>query len=278
MAGADAAEEPARERKRDRVRRHFRRYVPVPLSVRTGDLPKRAASAAVMLGVAGIAIWRGGWLLDGLILGVVIGTFVEFVRLVRRTGVGLGGQMVAVLLGAAYVGSAGYVLVELPLSWFIVAIATVIAVDTFAYFFGRGLGGPKIAPRISPSKTWAGLLGGVIGAGIVWAGALYLLQTGAFNVIDDMHAPPLGPGEFGLDDRYHVLIPTLDLLLVAGVSGMVFAIAAQAGDFFESWLKRKAHVKDSSNLIPGHGGFFDRTDGLIPVALLTSAFYWTAFA
>ncbi len=237
------------ERKRDRMRRYARRAVRVPLSVRTGDLPKRAASAAVMLAVAGVALWVGGWLLATLVAAVAFATYWEFARLAFRATRRSGARTLALVLGALYIGSAGYFLLELPLSWIIVSVALVIAVDTFAYFFGRGLGGPKIAPRISPSKTWAGLLGGSIGASIVLAVWLGLLEAGG----------------------------TATILLLALFWGVLIAVTAQAGDFLESWMKRKAGVKDSSNLIPGHGGVFDRTDGLIPVILLTSGVYWSTF-
>ena len=116
----------------------------------------------------------------------------------------------------------------------------VIATDTGAYFSGRTIGGPKIAPKISPSKTWAGLIGGATLAGAVSAGS-FIYNTGEF-----------------------VLRP---MLLIAFAIGVVLAVLAQSGDFFESWLKRKAGVKDSSRLVPGHGGVFDRVDGLLPVAI-----------
>lgn len=111
-------------------------------------------------------------------------------------------------------------------------LAVVWATDIGAYFAGRAIGGPKLAPRISPSKTWAGLAGGVVSAGIVgWA----LAQAA------------------GLPVRMAVASPLL-------------AVLAQGGDLYESWLKRRAGVKDSGNILPGHGGILDRLDGLVPVA------------
>ena len=111
-------------------------------------------------------------------------------------------------------------------------LAIVWATDIGAYFAGRSIGGPKLAPRISPSKTWAGLAGGVVSAGIVGAA----LAQGA-----------------GLPLRLAVASPLL-------------AVLAQAGDLYESWLKRRAGVKDSGNILPGHGGILDRLDGVVPVA------------
>lgn len=110
--------------------------------------------------------------------------------------------------------------------------------DIGAFFSGRGIGGPKLAPSISPNKTIAGLIGGVISAAVI-AGAWV----------------------------YHVHLPA-QLLWLA----VPFAVAAQLGDLFESGLKRRAGVKDSGTWLPGHGGLLDRLDGLIPVAVLTAAF------
>jgi phosphatidate cytidylyltransferase len=110
------------------------------------------------------------------------------------------------------------------------------ATDIGAYFAGKTIGGPKIAPSISPNKTWAGLIGGMIAAMITAYGMVYFL-------INADIAP------FGI-------------LILGGVS----AILAQAGDFSESAWKRKFGIKDASNLIPGHGGVLDRLDGILFVA------------
>jgi phosphatidate cytidylyltransferase len=108
--------------------------------------------------------------------------------------------------------------------------------DIGAYFAGRAIGGPKLAPSISPNKTIAGLIGGVISAAVL-AGAWV----------------------------YYVGLPA-PLLWIA----VPFAVAAQLGDLFESGLKRRAGVKDSGTWLPGHGGLLDRLDGLVPVAVLTA--------
>lgn len=113
-------------------------------------------------------------------------------------------------------------------------LLAVWATDSGAYAFGRLIGGPKLAPAISPSKTWAGLLGGMACSALVGAGAA--LAAG-------------GP---------------LAGLMVAGA---VLAVVAQAGDLLESWVKRRWGVKDSSGIIPGHGGVLDRLDGLLSAGL-----------
>jgi phosphatidate cytidylyltransferase len=109
-------------------------------------------------------------------------------------------------------------------------LLVVWATDTFAYFAGRLIGGPKLAPRWSPNKTWAGLVGGMAGAA----------------VISLAYSTGMGLSPF-------------PLALVAAI----LAVIAQMGDIFESALKRHHGVKDSGYLIPGHGGIMDRVDGLV---------------
>lgn len=117
------------------------------------------------------------------------------------------------------------------LTLLIYLLAVVWATDIGAYFAGRSIGGPKLAPRISPKKTWAGLFGGMLSA-VAVGGILSLFFPFPTDIVSAA-------------------------LLSAGL-----AVVAQAGDLFESWMKRVAGVKDSSNLIPGHGGILDRVDGL----------------
>ncbi len=223
-----------------------------PAKGKNADLPIRLLSAAVMLAVAVAVLMAGDPWLDYFIIAVVAATLVEFVRLVIKATDKMAFRTVALAAGAAYIVLAGIALTRLPPAMIVGVVGTVIAVDTFAYFFGRTIGGPKIAPKISPSKTWAGLLGGVVGASAWLAAFIYFAAR-----------ETSGPTTMGFELREIAIIVAIGALLT---------VAAQAGDFLESWLKRKAGVKDSSNLIPGHGGFFDRTDGMIPVALIAGAF------
>ena len=242
----DAMSEP---RRRDRIKALAKRALPVPLWVRTSDLPKRAASALVMVAIAGGALWAGGivWqVFVGLI--AVVGLW-ELWRMAERVAGGLGRTIMIMLAGIVYIGGAALVLAELPMAVVLGIVAVVIATDTGAYFSGRTIGGPKIAPRISPSKTWAGLFGGMLAAGLV-SFAFFYSNVG---------------------DRAFAIMG-----LAALAIGAVLAVVAQAGDFLESWLKRKAGLKDSSNLIPGHGGVLDRVDGLLPVALVSSQLWYVA--
>jgi phosphatidate cytidylyltransferase len=121
-------------------------------------------------------------------------------------------------------------------------IAVVWATDTGAYLVGRKLGGPKLAPAISPGKTWSGLAGGV--------GAAALTGLVAAKLHDDGRV----------------------VTLVA--ASMVLALVAQVGDLFESGLKRRFGAKDSSNLIPGHGGVLDRVDGILAAVLALGGALW----
>lgn len=118
------------------------------------------------------------------------------------------------------------------LLWAFWALSLVWATDIGAFFAGRSIGGPKLAPKLSPNKTWAGLIGGIVAASLL---AIVL------------HV------QYGLPWRMTLATPFL-------------AVLAQGGDLYESWLKRRAGVKDSGNILPGHGGLLDRLDGVVPVA------------
>jgi phosphatidate cytidylyltransferase len=108
--------------------------------------------------------------------------------------------------------------------------------DTASYAAGRLIGGPKLAPQISPHKTWSGFIAGILAPALVGYIAAKMLETGS----------------------------ALWLLLVS----VALAIACQFGDLLESWVKRRFGAKDSSQLIPGHGGLLDRIDGLMMAAVL----------
>jgi len=217
------------------------------------DLGIRTLSSVAMMSVAIMAIWLGGYAFMGLVIAIGLGVLFEFAKLVFGFAHGLQAQILWLLGGAIYVGLACFSLILFSTPVFgmtpaIMLISAVIGTDIGAYFAGRSIGGPKIAPRISPSKTWSGLLGGMIGAGLM----MVIIQAGIYAFRD---------GEAGDGDVY-LAYGWFGLML----TGAALAVVAQMGDFFESWMKRRAGVKDSGRLIPGHGGLFDRTDGLIAVA------------
>jgi phosphatidate cytidylyltransferase len=140
--------------------------------------------------------------------------------------------------GLFYVGAPAFALLVLEWTRFDLVLWAMLvtwSTDSFAYFAGRSIGGPKLAPRISPNKTWSGLIGGMAGAAVVGG-----LAAWAFDL-----------------DR---------LFLFAGAP---FGLLAQLGDLYESKVKRRLGAKDSGTIIPGHGGVLDRLDGLLPVAIAT---------
>lgn len=256
----------------------------------TRELRLRIISGIVMMAVALSALWFGGvafWALASLLAALMILEWATMAqasrwqlllsvlavaalmlsslsfadpiklatiadRLIAQTVdlTGLAAILVAVVTFRARLGAgvlyavfpavALIYLREQPSIGFALALWTLVivwATDIGAYFAGRAIGGPKIAPSISPSKTWAGLAGGMVSALI--CGAAVASASG-------------------------LATPFL-------IAGAPLAVAAQAGDFFESWLKRRSGVKDSGTLLPGHGGVLDRLDGVVPVALLVAA-------
>ena len=140
--------------------------------------------------------------------------------------------------GFVYVAIPAFALLVLDWAWFELVFWLMVvtwSTDIFAYFAGRAIGGPKLAPRISPNKTWAGLIGGMAGAALLGGIAAWFLGIGS---------------------------PFLWL-------GAPFGLLAQLGDLYESGVKRRLGVKDSGTILPGHGGVLDRVDGLLPVILAT---------
>lgn len=125
------------------------------------------------------------------------------------------------------------------------------ATDIGGYVVGKTVKGPKLAPKISAKKTWSGLAGAILFAMLVaYVFSLYLKAY-------DYLSPETG-------------ITFEKLMFVLVSSAGVLAVVSQAGDFFESYIKRKLNLKDSSNLIPGHGGLFDRVDGLLFASIVTA--------
>ena len=225
-----------------------------PAAAGRSDLPVRVASAVVMLVLAGLAVSQGGMVLKAFVALVGFGIFAEFVMLAAKIAPDPARMVPMVLAGGAYIGWAALALALMPVFLMVAVVGLVVFTDVGAYFSGRAIGGPRIAPSISPSKTWAGLAGGMAAAAL-WTVLVALFVSYAVGAMSP-NGPTLGSAMRGT--RFG-----LTALVGAGL-----AVVAQAGDFGESWLKRRAGVKDSSHLIPGHGGLFDRFDGLLPVALV----------
>lgn len=263
--------------------------MPAPADQRLpADLGKRAIAGLVMAAMAAVVIFLGGWYFAAVMMVVLILMAWEWARLTmsdsRRRyavvgvvllplllmgllqhwvtaaptatqalvagGIGAALLLVSMLLirrvgdwhqrlwavvGIVYLGVpavAFLALRDLPHGMQLVfwLVIVVVATDVFAYLTGRSLGGPKLAPRISPGKTWSGLAGGVTGAVVLGAAAA-------------------GLGGWGW--------------LQGELFAAILALVAQSGDLFESFIKRRAGVKDSGRLIPGHGGMLDRLDGYL---------------
>ena len=225
------------------------------------DLGVRVMSAAVMVLVAGVALLLGGWVWIGFVVAIMLGILSEWVQLVLRFERRMPLRALWLLAGVVYLGLAGYCALALltPVGTFrplLLVILSVIGVDVGAYFAGRTFGGPKIAPKISPSKTWSGLAGGIVGTWIVFALTCFYYRD-FLSALFALQVANLG--------RPAALALMYGNIARLAVYGVLIAVVAQAGDFFESAMKRRAGVKDSGRMLPGHGGLFDRADGLIAV-------------
>lgn len=243
---------------------------------KNSDLGKRLVVALALIALAFVALWAGGlgfWLVLSVAGILMIGEWAMLMNADERQrrlaqyalsvplaimapglAAGPGFLALGLVVGAAFFLAAvtrnprlagGALYVGLPVLALLVlreqpqgllltfwAMALVWACDSGAFFAGRAIGGPKLAPAISPNKTWAGFLGGLLAAAVF----AYIL----------------------------VALFGLPVLLAVATPGL--AILAQLGDLYESNLKRRAGVKDSGNLLPGHGGIMDRLDGLVAVA------------
>jgi phosphatidate cytidylyltransferase len=201
------------------------------------DLAIRTVTGGMMIAMALIAAYAGGTVFAFAVAAVATLMFYEWTRIAKGWGAGwyVSGFIYALLpaLALLWIRERDAHGLYLLVWAFIVTWST----DIGAYFAGRSFGKRKLAPTISPNKTVEGLFGGIAAATL--CGGAWALTTG------------LG----------------IALLALAPV----LAIAAQAGDLFESGMKRRAGVKDSGTWLPGHGGALDRLDGLVPVAVLTAA-------
>jgi len=204
---------------------------------RWSDLRTRVISAAVLVPIALACLWMGGWAWIALVAIMTVGLSWEWSR--------LGGIAPPIrVAGGVWVAAGCAALVWLRLDP-VVGLVNLLFVllivwcsDIGAYMTGRLIGGPKLAPAISPGKTWSGAIGGLAAA----------------FVAGDLVAALLSPGDQP-GFSWH-----------SAVLALLFGVVAQAGDLAESWVKRQAGVKDSSRLIPGHGGLLDRLDALLAVA------------
>jgi phosphatidate cytidylyltransferase len=199
------------------------------------ELLVRTLTGALLIAGALLGAVEGGNLFALLVAAVATLMFYEWTRIVKGWGAAwyLSGFFYALLPALALLWIRERAGLDLLVWAFIVTWAT----DIGAYVAGRSFGKRKLAPTISPNKTVEGLYGGIASSTVL--GGAWVLANGL----------------------------TMPLLALAPV----LAVAAQAGDLFESGMKRRAGVKDSGAWLPGHGGALDRLDGLVPVAVLTAA-------
>lgn len=198
------------------------------------SLPLRLLTAVVGIPLLAAAVWLGSILLLLVTVAAALIAIWELRALLRRFSLVL--WLLASLAVAAALAS-GLALRESDdgLAWLSYAIIITFASDTAAYAVGSLVGRHRLAPSISPSKTWEGTAGGISGAAVVSA---------AFTVFAELDALPFA---------------------TAILLGAALSVLGQLGDLAESWLKRKAGVKDSGSLLPGHGGVLDRLDSLLPI-------------
>ena len=204
------------------------------------DLQTRVVSAGILAPIVLFIIYMGGTIFNTLIVAVAVIMSFEWQAIInsgkkeldekaKQKWAGIGIAYVTIFASSLIYlrgidGGFGVVLLMLFIVW---------ATDIAAFFSGKIIGGPKIYTKISPNKTWAGLIGGMAAAGFVGSIASIFVPMGFFNMV---------------------------------FMGMSLAVIAQVGDFFESWVKRQFGVKDSGTIIPGHGGLMDRLDGFTTVA------------
>lgn len=220
-----------------------------PVPSRWSGLGPRVASSVILIVSFLVILWAGGWLFTWLILMAALMMKHEWNGLTKNDNPlwRFGGLFYVTIPCASLIWLRNVSVEASPHAGMYLVLFLMLAVwatDIGAYFTGRQIGGPKLAPVISPNKTWAGLGGGVV-ASVVTCVLCQLFL-------------PYQP--FGLG--------------VALLLGVLIAVIAQAGDLFESWMKRRVDVKDSGTLIPGHGGILDRIDGLTFTAPL---FAWAVY-
>lgn len=212
------------------------------------NLRLRLISAAVLIPVVLACLWLGGIVYNIGVTVTILLAMRELLKIVGSSSLLRGGKswLLWIISGSIYLFASGLALLMIRgdavngAAMTAYLVLTVWATDTGAYVAGKIVGGPKLLVRISPSKTWSGLCGGMVAAA----------TTGAIVAVVAEAAYPV----------------------MAAIVAAILAIVAQGGDLLESWVKRRFNVKDSGNIIPGHGGMLDRIDGLLAAALFLVVF------
>lgn len=225
------------------------------------NLLKRSLSALILAPLVVYITYKGGTLYFGMIFILFLGMFYEWVMITKKAEQ----KLLWWIFGFFYIGFACMVMLflermrfdfggfaKVPVLLFVLVLLVWIN-DIFSYIFGKGLGGPKLIPKISPNKTWAGTIGGITACVGFFFIMNYLINFGANTIPDKVFYTALA---------IHIIVPIIALL----------------GDLFESFIKRKFGVKDSGNIIPGHGGLLDRMDSLLLVMNVTGIIIYISFA
>lgn len=214
------------------------------------SLKTRARSAAILAVVVLGGIYLGGIAFSLMMAFAAAIGVVEWLCMTMKEKPAF--RLLTMAFGMLYIGYACGIMIWLRLYTHdglyntLTMLFIVWASDISAYFTGRAIGGPKLAPLISPKKTWAGFIGSSVGSALVAA---------------ILASPPV-LGAFHVDTVGH-----MSMAAYAGI-GFVLAMFGQVGDLFISIFKRRYGVKDTGTLIPGHGGILDRIDALMLVAIL----------
>lgn len=203
------------------------------MTLKSPNYPLGYLLAGAMLSLIYTDLSYKRYILFALTLGIIGGVH----RIIKRQNMS---DYIIFILGSLYLSWSLYILIHLiheGLTTFFLWILLIIwSSDTGAYFAGRALGGPKLAPSISPNKTWAGFIGGCITATIIGVVTGKYLQN--FYITPESMA----------------------------ITAFILSLVSHSGDLLESYLKRHYGVKDSGNFLPGHGGFLDRLDSLLLVS------------
>ena len=213
----------------------------------SSSLNRRVLSGVFLLPLTVFIVITGGLLFKlavGICFGLAVKEWIRMTRLCKHT-------VRDAILGLAYllIGFVAFIKLRTDfdqgLFFTVTLMFGVWASDIAAYFTGKKFGGPKLAPKISPNKTWAGFIGGTMGSGLTLLAIDYFV--------------PIFGGKMGLD-----VLPFAPLYM-AFIIGALFTVFGQIGDLAMSFYKRRAGVKDTGTLIPGHGGLLDRIDSLLLV-------------
>ena len=209
----------------------------------------RTISSLILAPFCLFLLWKGGFYTSILMGFISFLVLFEWIKLCLKTDFSVLLKILWLTSGVIYIGlslAAFWSLTQEPGGNYLLMAYVILALasDTGGYVFGMVFKGPKLAPKISPNKTWSGTLGALCLTWIIAHGIFY--YSVGFNLKD---------------------------LWLSGAIAMAISSVCQLGDLLQSWVKRRFKVKDTGHLIPGHGGILDRVDGLLAVGLLILCFH-----